>query len=391
MENERNFKSAVCIMTAAAVIASTTAVLLYVKNKDLENKLGETSKLIELEEYIDENYYTAPDEESAAAGALKGYVAGLGDPYSQYLTAEEYGDWQEKESGTMVGIGVTVQADDTGLYVVAVEEGYPAYKSGIKAGDIITAVDGKNVVETGYDESIEHVKGEEGTIVNLTVLRKDKEFDLNVLRSEINIVTSKGCMLENDIAYIRISAFRENTDEQFLEILSQLTAAGAKGIIFDLRDNGGGMLSALQNILDPLLPEGNIAIANYGNGEVKNIVVSQKGELNIPMAVLVNENTASAAELFSASLSDFDKAVLVGKNTYGKGVMQNTTEVAGGALTLTVATYQTVRGECYHGKGIAPDYDVALPEDYVINYDKPDTEKDLQLAQAYALILESVS
>lgn len=389
MEKERNFKAGVCIMTAAAVLAASAAFHLYIQNRNLKSRLGETSKLLELEDYINENYYTDADNESAAVGALKGYVTGLGDPYSQYRTAEEYNSWQEKESGTMVGIGVTVQADDKGLYITDVEEGYPADKSGLKSGDIITAVEGENVIETGYDKAVESVKGEEGTIVSLTILRKDKEMNINVLRSEINIATAKGYMLENDIGYIRISAFRQNTDEQFLEALSQLTSKGAKGIIFDLRDNGGGMLSALQNILDPLLPEGNIATANYGNGEVKNIVVSKKGELDLPMAVLVNENTASAAELFSASLSDFGKAVLVGKNTFGKGVMQNTTEVAGGALTLTVATYQTVRGECYHGKGIAPDYDVTLPDDYAVNYDRPDTEKDLQLAQAYALVLES--
>lgn len=386
MENERRSKSVICILTAAAVLSASAAVLLYAKNKSLENKLGQASRLIELEEYIDENFYTDADKESAAAGALKGYVMGLDDPYSQYLTAEEYAGWQEMESGTMVGIGVTVQADEKGLYIVSVEEGYPADKSGIREGDIITAVEGQKVIESGYDEAVKCVKGEEGTIVNLTILRNDKEIALNVLRSEINVVTAKGYMLENDIGYIRISAFRENTDEQFLEALSLLTANGAKGIIFDLRDNGGGMLSALCNMLDPLLPEGNIAIATYGNGDVENIVTSKKGELDLPMAVLVNGNTASAAELFAASLSDFDKAVLVGETTFGKGVMQQTREVAGGALTLTVATYQTVLGECYHGTGITPDYEIALPEDYIADYDKPDIINDPQLKEAYALM-----
>ncbi|MGN0630274.1 MAG: S41 family peptidase [Ruminococcus sp.] len=390
MEKERVSKSAVCILTSAAVISASAAVLLYAKNRNLENIIGETSKLIELQNYIDENYYTETDKESAAVGALKGYVMGLGDPYSQYLTAEEYEGWQEKESGTMVGIGVTVQADDKGLYITDVEEGYPADKSGLKSGDIITAVEGEGVIETGYDKAVESVRGEEGTIVSLTILRKDREMKINVLRSEINIATAKGYMLENDIGYIRISAFRQNTDEQFLEALSQLTSNGAKGIIFDLRDNGGGMLSALCNMLDPLLPEGNIAIATYGNGEIENIVTSKKGELDLPMAVLVNGNTASAAELFAASLSDFDKAFLVGETTFGKGVMQTTREVAGGALTLTVATYQTVLGECYHGTGITPDYEVSVPEDYEINYSSPDTENDIQLREAYVNILKSV-
>ena len=146
------------------------------------------------------------------------------------------------------------------------------------------------------------------------------------------------------------------------------------------------MLSSLKKMLDPLLPEGNIATATYGNGEVETIIKSDADELDIPMAVIVNENTASAAELFAASLHDFDKAFLVGDTTYGKGIMQNTLELSEGALTLTVATYQTVRGECYHGTGITPDYEISLPEDFIPDFGNPDIKEDIQLRTAYEKI-----
>ena len=372
------------ILTGVLVIFIASSIALCVKNFKLESEIESKSNLIELEKYVNDNYYKAADKEAAMNGALKGYVEGLEDPYSSYLTADEYNSWKTMESGTMVGIGVTVQFDEeSGLYVAEVKEGYPAYESGIKEGDIITEVEGESIPEMGYEEAVSRIKGEEGTSVNLTIKRDDNEdMKFSVLRSEIVVNTVSGKMLGEDIAYIRISAFRENTDEQFKEIFDELIDDGAKGIVFDLRNNGGGMLVSLKAILDPLLPEGTIATAKYGNGEVKTIIESDKNEINLPMAVLVNGNTASAAELFAASLSDFDKAFLVGETTYGKGVMQDTREVAGGAVTLTVATYQTVRGECYHGIGITPDYEVSLSEDFVLDYENPDEKGDSQLKTA---------
>lgn len=371
-------------LAGVLVIFIASSIALCVKNFKLESEIESKSNLIELEKYVNDNYYKAADKESAMNGALKGYVEGLEDPYSSYLTADEYNSWKTMESGTMVGIGVTVQFDEeSGLYVAEVKEGYPAYESGIKEGDIITEVEGESIPEMGYEEAVSRIKGEEGTSVNLTIKRDDNEdMKFSVLRSEIVVNTVSGKMLDEDIAYIRISAFRENTDEQFKEIFDELIDDGAKGLVFDLRNNGGGMLVSLKAILDPLLPEGTIATAKYGNGEVKTIIESDKNEINLPMAVLVNGNTASAAELFAASLSDFDKAFLVGETTYGKGVMQDTREVAGGAVTLTVATYQTVRGECYHGIGITPDYEVSLSEDFVLDYENPDEKGDSQLKTA---------
>ncbi|MDE6021441.1 MAG: S41 family peptidase [Ruminococcus sp.] len=383
MENERKIKLLTCLLVIVTVLSAAFGFLLFREKRLLEKKLDENAQIMELEKYIDDNYYKAPDKEAVMNGALKGYVAGLEDPYSSYLTADEYDDWQNVESGTMVGIGVTVQADEAGLYVVSVTEGSPAYTSGIQEGDIITEVEGESVSEIGYEEAVVRIKGEKNTQTVLTIRRNEELLEMSVMRSEIEVITVSGTMLEDNTGYIRISAFRENTDEQFIKIFDKLIADGAEGIIFDLRNNGGGLLNSLEKILDPLLPEGIIATATYGNGDVKTIVESDNVETDLPMAVLVNGNTASAAELFAASLSDFNKAFLVGETTYGKGVMQYTAPVAGGGLTLTVATYQTVRGECYHKIGITPDYQVSLAENFNPDFEAPDIENDAQLKIAF--------
>lgn len=390
MENEYKVRILSCILAVVVILSGTFGFLMYKENQRLESELSNNADLMELEKYVDENFYKSPDREATMDGALKGYVAGLNDPYSTYLTEDEYKNWQEMESGTMVGIGVTVQQHEKGLDIVEVTEGYPAYVSGIHEGDIIIEVEGEKVTEIGYDETVTRIKGEAGTEVTITVDRNGEVQEFTVLRSEIETFTASGKMLDENIGYIRISAFRENTDEQFVEVLDDLINDGAKGLIFDVRNNGGGMLTSLQSILDPLLPEGNIAIATYGNGDVKTIVYSDSEEIEIPMAVLVNGNTASAAELFAASLSDWDKAFLVGETTFGKGIMQCTESAAGGAITLTVATYQTVRGECYHGIGITPDYEITLVEDYSPNFLDPDVEKDAQLRIALKNILKAV-
>lgn len=383
VENERKIKLLTCLLAIVTVLSAAFGFLLFRENRLLEEKLDDNAKIMELEKYIDDNYYKAPDKDAAMNGALKGYVAGLEDPYSSYLTADEYDDWNNMESGTMIGIGITVQADEAGLYVVSVTEDSPAYTSGIQEGDIITEVEGESVPEIGYEEAVVRIKGEKDTQTILTIKRNEELLKMSVTRSEIEVVTVSGTMLADNKGYIRISAFRENTDEQFIKIFDKLIADGAEGIIFDLRNNGGGLLNSLEKILDPLLPEGIIATATYGNGDVKTIVESDKAETNLPMAVLVNGNTASAAELFAASLSDFDKAFLVGETTYGKGVMQYTAPVAGGGLTLTVATYQTVRGKCYHKIGITPDYQVSLAENFKPDFETPDIENDAQLKIAF--------
>lgn len=321
-------------------------------------------------------------------GALKGYVSALEDPYSGYLTPGEYQQWQSNEAGVSVGIGVTVTLteDGSGLQIVSVEEPSPAKLAGLQVDDVITGVDGETVADLGYQEAVNRVRGEVDTSVELTVQRGETEWKKTVQRKEIEVVSAYGVMLENQIGYIRIASFKENTVEQFQTALQNLLKNGAKALVFDVREDGGGLVAALEKIVDPLLPEGDIATATYNNGETKLLVHSDANELQLPMMVLVNGNTASAAELFTASLKDFGKAEVIGEQTFGKGIMQNTVEMKdGGAVTLTVATYQTTRGECYHGVGITPD--VVIKEDYeTIDFDHPNPDNDAQLKQAMELL-----
>ena len=349
----------------------------------VKEKAEKYDRLETIDTYVREHYYLDElDENALMDGILKGYVSGLDDPYSRYMTAEEYSALMTKEAGQQVGIGVTVSfTEDSLIHITKVDENSPAEKAGLQAGDFITAVEGVSIAEIGYEEAVKQIRGEEGTAIVLTVRHDDKEKDVQLTRHTYDVSTVTGQMLDNQIAYIRITAFRENSSGQFLDVLDSLVSAGAQGLIFDVRDNGGGVLTALEKMLDPLLPEGVIATATYQGDKTETVVSSDANELNLPMVVLVNGNTASAAELFAASLRDFKTAKLVGTQTYGKGIMQSTVKMAdGGGLTLTVATYQTTRSDNYHGVGLAPDIILEAGEHTNLNAVDPDTDPQLSTA-----------
>ena len=203
------------------------------------------------------------------------------------------------------------------------------------------------------------MRGTEGSEIKLTVRRDGIDKDYTFTRRSIEMITVSGEMVNERVGYIKISGFKKNTPQQFIDTLERLTSNGAKAIVFDVRDNGGGIVDSLSDCVDPLLPEGVIATAEYKDGHRETLVYSDAAELDIPMVVLVNNNTASAAELFAASLRDFGDAVLVGEKTYGKGVMQQTTEFdKNGAVVLTVAKYKTTVSEWYDGIGLTPDLTV---------------------------------
>lgn len=366
----------VCLVVVSAVMAGTS---LY-RNIQTQQKYA---PLEQLAEAVENAYYTDVDETAVMQGAMKGYVAGLDDPYSQYMTAEEYTNFMVEESGNMVGIGVTVTQKEEGyLLVNDVTSDSPAEVAGIQPADIIQQVDGQDVASMGYEEAVSAVKGEEGTSVELGILRDEKPLVVEVQRALIEVESVQGTILSKNIGYISIRSFKENTPEQFQTLYQEMLDSGVEGFVFDVRNNGGGLVNSLEKVLDPLLPEGTIAIATYRDGTTQTLVESDAESCELPMVVLVNENTASAAELFAASLHDFEKAELVGTTTFGKGIMQNTSSMpSGGALTLTVATYQTTRGECYHQVGITPDVEVQ-PGEEALDYEAPDPNNDPQLAAA---------
>ncbi len=379
----------IAALTAAITFIVTMFFSLQSFNEKVQavkEKAVKYERLEALDTYVRENFYTTLDEDALMTGILKGYVSGLNDPYSNYMTPQEYQALQEKESGQTVGIGVTATISEEGyILLVGIEEGSPAEEAGLQKDDLIVGVQRQDVLALGYEEAITQVKGEEGTNVVLTIRRDGKDKEYVITRRTFDVKTIDSRLMNGNIGYISITNFRDNTAEQFREELDELQANGAEALIFDVRNNGGGLLHSLEEILDVLLPEGEIATATYQDGTTDTVVYSDAAELDLPMVVIMNENTASAAELFAASLRDFEKAELVGTTTFGKGIMQVTRKLEdGGGLTLTIATYQTTRSDCYHGVGVVPDVEVAAGEETVIADADPQT--DPQLAKAIEML-----
>lgn len=352
--------SLVAIASAVTFILTSFFTLQSFNKKivDVNEKAKKYSSLQSLDAYVRDNYYGEINEAELNDGILKGYASGLGDKYSRYLSHDEYIEELNSSQGNQVGLGLTLQEDESGyIRIVDVLPVSPASDAELKADDIIIAVNGEDVISAGFEASLDAMSGVDGTEVILTVRRDGVDTDYRLLRRAIELVSVNSEMLSNYIGYIEITAFKDNTPEQFIEALEKLTSNGAKALIFDLRDNGGGNVEALEECLDPLLPEGVIATAEYKDGHSETIVHSDESELELPMVVLQNERTASAAELFSLSLKDFGKAEIVGMQSFGKGVMQKITEFDNnGAVVLTVASCKTTVSDFYNEIGVTPDH-----------------------------------
>lgn len=310
-----NKKISLVLAISLIIIASSVTFILtsLFSFKSFNEKNSKYNTLQTLDSFVKENFYGDIDEDNINDGILKGYVSGLNDKYSRYLTAEEYANEKSDNAGQMTGLGLTLEENEDGyIKIVDIMPDSPVSEQDIKAGDLIVSVNGSDVLETGFKEAIELMSGTDRTEVTLTIRRNGTDTVHTLTRRPIEVVTVTGEMLDNHIGYIKISGFKQNTSQQFNDELEKLIDNGAKGIIFDLRENGGGLLDSLEKCLDPLLPEGIIATAEYGDGHSDTIVYSDKSEINIPMVVLVNAHTASAAELFAASLKDFGKAEIVG-------------------------------------------------------------------------------
>ena len=273
----------------------------------------------------------------------------------------------KKVSGSFVGIGLTCTKNN-GIYIVDVYDGSPAKEAGLVKGDTIIAVDGVAVSDENYDSVINSIAGEAGSSVELTVRKADGgETVLNVIRREIVVASIISEMLDGNVGYIKITQFSQNSDEQFSAALNSLINSGAKSFLFDVRDNSGGSLDSILNILDRLLPEGPIMhIIRKDAKETKYSTADES--LDFPMAVLINENTASAAELFCSALRDYDTARLFGVKTYGKGCMQTISSFSDGSgIRLTTAFYNPPFGDNYDGIGVSPHVEV-------INSDNEDSQ-----------------
>ena len=325
-------------------------------SKGIYESYAKYNKLLGLEELIQKDYYKEVSENNLVDGALKGLFEGLNDPYSQYYTADEFQNLKEQTSGSFVGIGVYIgiNPEDNKLTIISPIEGSPSDKVGIKPGDIVLKVDGESVDAKKIDEVIKKIKGKENTKVNLTVQRSGKELNFDIERKTIVTKSVSNEVIEDNIGYLRITSFDENTYKEFKENLSQLESKGVKGLVIDLRDNPGGLLDVCVDIADDLIGKGTIVYTKDNTGN-KEYYKSDDKEVNMPIAVLINGGSASASEILTAALVDNQKAIAIGETSFGKGLVQSVKGLKDGTgYKLTTAQYFTPNGDYINGKGITP-------------------------------------
>lgn len=382
MENHKSFiKGALCgalvTLLIAAVLLAPRLMGGKVVTADTEYKLEMIRHLIE-KEYL---YEDEIDETQLQELLMKGYVAGLGDPYSVYYTEEETKKLTEMTTGEFVGIGAVLSQDkETGQVTLReLYEDSPAEKAGLLEGDIFYKVDGEDVTGLDLDTIVSKIRGEKGTTVEIIVLRGEnrEEYSCTAKRDTVVSKTVAYEMKENQIGYIYVSGFEQVTGSQFEEALNHLNAQGMQAVIIDLRENPGGNLSTVCDMLDLILPEGRIVSTKDKNGKEEVIYSDEERKLSLPMAVLINGNSASASEIFAGAVKDYGIGTLVGTKTYGKGIVQNVFRLNDGtSLKLTVSEYCTPNGNHIHGIGVEPDIVVEY------EYDETNPERDNQLEAA---------
>ncbi len=343
---------------------------------EMYNSLPEESRNIELyyklatiDYYYRNLYANEIDEDRLLYYVLNGYVAGAGDRYGEYYTADDFKSITQENQGNTVGIGVYANYNEeyNAIKILSVMENSPAHKAGIKAGDIITYVNGESVSQLGYYVALEKVKGEEGTKVTLTLVRDGEEITVTATRAKVETETVFYHQYEYDktIGVVRVIEFNNAVPNQFKNAIEDLMSKGVTSLVFDMRNNPGGTLSSVVEMLDYLLPEGDIAHVTDANGNIQKTYKSDASYLKgiEKMAVLTNENTASAAELFTCALKDYEKAIIVGTKTYGKGSMQTVYMLPDGTgLRLTTNKYNPPMSDNYDGVGITPDIEIELSE-----------------------------
>lgn len=365
----------------------------YIQLSKVYEKYG---KAVSLEAYIKENFLKEVDEEKLLEGQLKGLFQALDDPYSVYMTEEEFKDFTEHTQGVYGGIGVIVTpGEDNLITVVSPIEGTPGERAGLRTGDKIIKVEGEEFTADNMDNAVRLMKGKPNTKVNITILREDKNgkneyIDMEIVREEIRLVTVKSHKIDEDIGYIRITSFDELTYKDFKQELDSLLKENISGLIVDLRSNPGGLLDVCVNITDEFLDEGTIVYTETRNGE-RHYEKSTSKHTDIPLIVLINEGSASASEIFAGAIKDRERGILIGNTTFGKGLVQRIRQISDGSgFKLTTSEYFTPNGISIHGVGIEPDIKVDLPED-VVEIGVENLEEDTQLKVAIEKMKEMIT
>ncbi len=353
----------------------------------LSERASADEKLSALKSLIDENYIGDVDEEALEEGIYKGYLQGLGDPYSVYYDEEETKDLYETTEGEYSGIGAVLSQNmDSGVItLVQIYQDSPADKAGLMDNDILTKVGDMEVTGMDLSEVVTYIKGEKGTDVDLTVLRGEdsEEITVTATRDTVEAQTVEYEMLDDQIGYLSVTEFDSVTYDQYEEALSTLADQGMKGLIVDLRNNPGGNLNTVCDMLDLVLPEGTIVYTEDKDGNRETATSDEEHQIDVPMAVLVNGNSASASEIYAGAVQDYGIGTIVGTQTYGKGVVQQIFDLGDGtSVKLTIAEYYTPNGRNIDGEGITPDVEVEYEAD------ESDPQADNQLEKAVEVLKE---
>lgn len=378
----------------AITFVLTWTVSLNIYNSKIgtsEKYEGVYAKLREIDATVRQNYIGTVSDDALESSTINGYISGIGDKYASYTTPAAYYELQQTYAGVILGAGFEAEEDGSGyLRVTSVYKGSSAELNGVMTGDVITAIDGKSLLSMEPGTALERLSGEVGTRLALQLLRDGESISVNLIRQQLEIESVSTRLLDNSIGYIQITAFNAKTPEQFNTALTMLENVGAKALIIDLRQNGGGTISSLKPILSRFAPSEIVAMVEYSDGSRKTLIETDADNAcQLPVAVLVDGGTVSAAELFAAVLKDECGALLVGTQTFGKAVMQNTFEFSdGSALTISVGTIYTQSGT-WNEAGLKPDYSVeitggALPGNL-------DDDSDAQLQKAVEVLIPRIS
>ena len=402
MEEQKRFKTYKIIMLVVLVAFITfliTSIVMYQYftndsfGKSIVQKSEQTSDIVEtLEDYrkiIDKYYLGDIDEEKLKEGAIAGYIKGLDDEYTEYISKEDMADYMADTTGNFVGVGVYMVQDTEAnkIMVLSPIKGSPAEKAGLQPGDYIIAVDGVTYTGEQMTEASNKIKGEAGTTVKLQIQRKDETLDIELTRENIKVNPVEGEVLENNIGYIEFSSFDDGTAEEFKAKFEELQGKGIKSLIIDLRNNGGGIVDEALEIANYILDKDSVIL--YEVDKNNNETVEKTTDdpiINMPIVILTNENTASSSEILAGALKDHKKATIVGEKTYGKGVIQRLLTLPDGSgLKITSEKYLTPNRTEINKVGIEPDEKVELPET-VTNILNVEKNEDTQLQKAIEIL-----